>query len=483
MTFKEYPEYDAVGLAELISHREVSAAEVLDAAIEAIEHLNPEINAIIHKMYDEARQVLQAGLPSTKVAGVPYALKDVGLLYEGVPTRFGSRLFEDFVPDHSSTLVERLSDAGVLILGKTNAPEFALTVATEPQRFGPTRNPWDPAHGCGGSSGGSVAAVTARMLPAAHGGDGGGSIRVPASHCGLVGFKPTRARTPAGPDLGEGWSGVSVDHAVTRTVRDTAALLDVTHGPAPGDPYCAPWQPRPFLDEVEREPGALRIALMLEAPNRVEVDEACRAAAEKAALLCADLGHSVEEAAFEFDMAAMVWAYRVVVSSNIHNVIAARLDSLGRPLHDDDLESITRVRAEEYRRFTGADYAKATQIFHAIGRRMGAFFESFDILLTPTAAQPPLELGVIDMGGDDLDAFDEALFGHAPFTAHFNASGNPGISLPLHWSDAGLPVGAHFGGRFGDDGLLLRLAAQLERAHPWAARRPPLSTAAYGEIS
>ncbi len=476
IAFKEYPEYDAMGLADLIARKQVTAVEVLDAAIAVIEDLNPRLNAIIHTMYDEARKTISAGLPDTMVAGVPYALKDIGMFYTGVPTRCGSRLFNDFILDHDSTLVERLRRAGVVILGKTNIPDFALTIATEPRLFGPTENPWKSGYSCAGSSGGSVAAVAARMLPAAHAGDGGGSIRVPAAHCGLVGFKPTRARNPYGPDLGEGWSGVGVDHAVTRTVRDTAALLDVTHGPAPGDPYYAPEPPRPFIDEVGMEPGCLRIAFTVDAPNGVPVHDECKAAARNAAQLCTELGHNVEEAAFNFDMATMVWAYRVMIASNMHNVIEARLQQLGRDLQDDDLEQITRLRTEEYQRFTGADYARATQLFHTIGRQMGAFFEKYDILLTPTAAQPPLPLGVIDMGGDNLDVFDDALFGHAPFTAHFNVSGNPAISLPSHWSKEGLPVGVHFGGRFGKDGTLIRLAAQIEKARPWQDRRPPIVT-------
>ena len=474
-TFKEYPEYDALGIAELIANKQVAATEVLDAAIATIEELNPAYNAIIHTMYDDARNTVEVGLPDTKLAGVPYALKDIGMFYAGVPTRCGSSLFNDFIPDHDSTLVERLRRAGVLILGKTNIPEFALTVATEPRLFGPTENPWKRGYSCAGSSGGSAAAVAARMLPAAHAGDGGGSIRVPAAHCGLVGFKPTRARNPCGPDLGEGWSGVGMDHAVSRTVRDTAALLDVTHGPAPGDPYCAPEPPRSFLDEVGKEPGTLRIGFTVAAPNGVRVHDECKSATENAVQLCQDLGHQVEEAAVKFDMAALVWAYRVIIASNMHNVITARLQELNRELQDDDLEPITRLRAEEYQRFNGADYARATQLFHSIGRQMGAFFEEYDILVTPTAAHPPLQLGKIDMSGGDLDAFDDALFGHAPFTAHYNVSGNPAISLPLHWSRDRLPVGVHFGGRFGADGTILRLAGQIEKAAPWRERRPPLA--------
>jgi amidase len=474
-TFKEYPDYDGVGLAELIAHGDVTAAEILEAAIEQIETRNPELNAVIHKMYDQARRTVDDGLAPSVLSGMPYALKDIGLLYTGVPTRAGSTLFNDFVPDHDSTLVERLRAAGVVIVGKTNTPEFALTVATEPRLFGETHNPWKRGFSCGGSSGGSAAAVAAGMLPAAHAGDAGGSIRVPAAHCGLVGMKPTRARNPSGPDLGEGWSGVSIDHGVTRTVRDTAALLDISHGPATGDPYAVPVPARPFMEELGANPGQLRIALMTDAPNGAPVDPECVLAAESAAALCVDLGHQVETASFHFDMDAMVFAFRVIVASNLHNLIEDRLSELGRPLADDDLEQISRLRAEEYRRFNGADYARAVQSLHTLGRQVGAFFENYDILLTPTAAGAPLRHGVIDMGGDNLDAFDAALFNHAPFTAHFNVAGNPAISLPLSMSEQGLPIGVHFGGRYAEDDTLLRLSAQIEQAQPWHDRKPPIA--------
>ncbi len=479
--FKEYPQYDSVGLARLIADRQVSATEVLDAAIATIEALNPQLNAIIHPMYDEARTAVQAGLPDGPLSGVPYALKDIGLFYTGVPTRAGCRLFNDFIPDHDSTLVARLRGAGVVIVGKTNTPEFALTVATEPSLFGATSNPWKSGYSCAGSSGGSAAAVAARMLPSAHAGDGGGSIRVPAAHCALVGLKPTRARIPCGPDLGEGWSGVGVDHAVTRSVRDTAALLDVSHGPESGDPYSVPAPRRPFAEEVGAAPGTLRIAVTDEAPNGAPVHAECKTAVQNAAQLCTQLGHNVEEAGFSFDMEAMVWCYRVIVASNLHNVIEGWLTQLGRPLREDDLEPISRVRAGEFGRYNGADYARAVQTLHTIGRQMGAFFDDYDILLSPTAAQPPLQHGVISMRGEDLDAFDNALFGHAPFTAHFNVSGNPGISLPLHWTADGLPIGVHFGGRYAREDTLLRLASQIEQAQPWQHRIAPINACAIHE--
>ena len=473
--FKEYAQYDCVGIAQLIVAGEVSAIEVLEAAIATIEAVNPRINAVIHTMYDQARQSVEAGLPASVLSGVPYALKDIGLLYTGVPTRAGSRLFNDFVPDHDSTIVARLRAAGVVIVGKTNTPEFAMTVATEPQLFGPTTNPWKAGYSCAGSSGGSAAAVAARLLPAAHAGDGGGSIRVPAAHCGLVGLKPTRARIPSGPDVGEGWSGVGVDHAVTRSVRDTAALLDITHGPESGDPYSVPAPARAFSQEVGTDPGRLRIAVTDEAPNGVPVHAECKTAVRNAAKLCEDLGHNVEQAAFAFDMEAMVWCYRVIVASNLHNVIDGWLQHLGRDLREDDLEPVSRARAEEFNRFNGSDYARAVQTLHTIGRQMGAFFDDYDILLSPTAAQPPLQHGVISMGGEDLTAFDDALFRHAPFTAHFNVSGNPGISLPLHWTADGLPVGVHFGGRYAAEDTLLRLSSQIEQASAWHERVAPIS--------
>src|SRR5580704_10303009 len=296
MRYDEFTRYDGLGLAELVQRRQVSAAEVLEAAVAAVETRNHEINAVVGRLYDQARAAIAAGLPAGPFTGVPYLLKDLGAHYQGAVTSYGGTLFKDNVVDHDSEITVRLKRAGLVIFGKTNTPELGLASSTEPRLFGPTRNPWHLGHSAGGSSGGSAAAVASGMAPMAHATDGGGSIRIPASACGLFGLKPTRARNPLGPDQGEGWGGASVGHAVTRTVRDSAALLDATCGPDLGDPYWAPPSARPFLDEVGGEPGRLRIAITTRPWNGQAVDPQCAAAAQAAAKLCESLGHHVEEA-------------------------------------------------------------------------------------------------------------------------------------------------------------------------------------------
>ncbi len=470
--FPEYETYDALGLASLIASGEVKAEEVLEAAIGCVEERNPQVNAVVHTMFEEARRTIAAGLPEGPLSGVPYMLKDLYVLYAGAPTSNGSHLFDGYVADHDSTIVERLRAAGLVVVGKTNTPEFGINATTEPVVHGPTRNPWSPDRSAGGSSGGAAAAVAAGMVPAAHATDGGGSIRIPASNCGLFGLKPTRARNPAGPDVGEGWSGLSSGHAVSRSVRDSAALLDATHGPAAGDPYHAPPPERPFRDEVGADPGRLRIALTTAAPSGVPVDAECVRAAEDAAKLCADLGHEVSEAAPELDRDTVSWATNVIIASNLRNAIDVRLKALGREQRQGDVETITALWSEEGRKHTGADYARAVTVVHGVGRRFGAFFEDYDVLLSPTLAAPPLALGTLDMMGDDPKAYNKALMSHIPFTPQFNISGCPAMSLPLHWSADGLPVGVHFGAAFGGEATLLRLAGQIEEARPWSDRRP-----------
>lgn len=336
--FAEFEQYDGIGLADLVRRRQVRPEEVLEAAIARVEARNPAVNAVVSRLYDEARAAIRAGLPVGPFTGVPYLLKDLGALYTGAITSFGSRLFVDYRADHDSEITARLKRAGLVIFGKTNTPEFGLSASTEPRLFGATRNPWNLSHSAGGSSGGSAAAVAAGMLPMAHATDGGGSIRIPASCCGLVGLKPTRARNPLGPDLGEGWGGASVAHAVTRTVRDSAALLDATSGPDVGDPYWAPPPAGPFLSEVGREPGRLRIALTTMPWNGQPVDPECIEATRAAARLCERLGHRVEEARPEVDESALWLATRIIIGANIRAVLEARAATLCRELSADDVE-------------------------------------------------------------------------------------------------------------------------------------------------
>ena len=474
MKYEDYARYDGLGLAELVRRREVSPAELLDAAIARMDATNHDINAVVCRLDDQARASVAAGLPAGPFTGVPYLLKDLGAHYQGAVTSFGGALFKDFVPDHDSEITIRLKRAGLVIVGKTNTPELGLASSTEPRLFGPTRNPWNLAHSAGGSSGGSAAAVAAGVLPMAHATDGGGSIRIPASACGLFGLKPTRARNPMGPDAGEGWGGASVGHAVTRTVRDSAALLDATSGPDVGDPYWAPPPARPFLEEVGRDPGHLRIAITTTAWNGQAVDPECAEATRAAARLCERLGHGVEEASPVFDAPALGAATLVIIGANLRVALEARAASLGRELGPADVERITWIRALDGHTTRAADYARAIGVVHRTGRRVAPFFRRFDVLLTPTMCRPPHPLGVIDMMTDDLDRYGQAVLGTIAFTSLWNACGNPAMSVPLAWSRAGLPMGVQFVAGFGDEATLFRLGAQLEAAQPWTARKPPL---------
>jgi len=471
---EQFERYDGLGLAELIRTKEATPEEVLAATLERIDGRNPAINAVVTRMDDHARAAIRAGLPDGPFKGVPYLLKDLGALYTGVVTSYGSGLFASNVPDHDSEIVARMKRAGLVIVGKSNTPEMGIAPSTEPRLFGPTRNPWSLGHSAGGSSGGAAAAVAAGMLPMAHATDGGGSIRIPASACGLFGLKPTRARNPMGPDAGEGWSGASIGHAVTWSVRDSAALLDATSGPDIGDPYWAPPPARPFLEEVGRDPGRLRIALTTTPWLAGPVDPECAEAVRGAAKLCASLGHHIEEARPQFDEAAWGQASRTIVVASLTFTLETRAAALGRPLSQDDVERITWERVQEARAFSAADYARAIHTVHRTGRAVARFLEQYDILLTPTMAKPPHPLGVLSLSNPDSAAFLAARTASVGFTALFNSSGHPAMSVPLAVSKSGLPLGVQFVARFGDEATLFRLASQLEAAQPWKDRRPPL---------
>ena len=471
---KDYEGYDGLGLAHLVKTRAVTAKELLEAAVERIEARNPAVNAVVNRMYDLAETAIAAGLAEGPFTGVPYLLKDLGVYYADTVTSSGSAFFRDAVADHDSEFVARMKRAGLVILGKTNTSEFGLSTSVEPKLFGPTRNPWNLEFSAGGSSGGAGAAVASGMLPIAHATDGGGSIRIPASCCGLFGLKPTRARTPMGPDLGENWSGSSVGHAVTRSVRDSAALLDATAGPAVGDPYWAPPPNRPYLAEVGEEAGRLKIAITTKAWSGHPVDPECLAAVSRAAKLCESLGHCVEEASPILDEELHNKARRVVIGANTRTTLEARGKALGREPKPDDVETFTWAAAESGRQLTASDYAAAIRVLHQIGRIVGRFFTRYDLLLTPTMCEPPYRLGVLSMtGNNDPQAYLRALLGTIAFTSLFNTAGNPAMSVPLHWSANGLPVGVQFAAAFGNEATLFRLAAQLEAAQPWADRRPP----------
>lgn len=472
--FTEYGSHDALSLADLMRRGEVTAEEVLDAAIARADAVNPSINAIVKRIDGPARGRVAAGLPEGPLAGVPFLIKDLGAMQEGVGMGNGSRLWNDFVAPIDFTYTERAEAAGLVVFGRTNTPEMGISWTTEPVANGPTRNPWNLNHSAGGSSGGAAAAVAAGIVPAAHATDGGGSIRIPAANCGLFGLKPTRARNPAGPVVGEGWSGLATGHVVSRSVRDSAALLDATHGPAPGDPYAAPIQRSPFLDEVGKAPGRLRVALHLTALDGKPLHPENRAAAEAAGKLFAELGHDVEEAMPEVDTEALGDAITVIIAGNLWNGVAARYAQLGREPDGSDLEKATWAWACSGRERLASDYAAAVAAIHAAGRTLAAFYDRYDVMLSTVMNGPPRELGYVGQDERDLEDFLSALWGEMPVTPLANMTGTPAMSVPLSWSSAGLPIGIHVGAAFGREDRLLRLASQLEQARPWADRRPEI---------
>ncbi len=473
MAIDDYSTLDATALAALVRRREVTPLELVDAAIAGIERLNPEINAVITPMFDEARAAARGTLPAGPFQGVPFLLKDLGATYRGARMSFGSDLAGDYAPDYDSELVVRLKQAGLITLGKTNTPEFGIVGTTEPRRFGPTRNPWDTTRTAGGSSGGAAAAVAAGFVPMAHASDGGGSIRIPASYCGVFGLKPTRARNSSRPRA-DSLAGFSVEHAVTRSVRDSAALMDAKAGPAVGDPYWAPPPARPFLAEVTTLPGRLRIAVSTTAQAGITLHPDCVRATQEAARLCAELGHEIVEAAPAIDDALLaealdtVWAVGVAASVNG----LARL--VGKTPSADLVEPLTWALYEQGCRTTAPEYVRALGLCAALSDTVSQFFTQYDLWLSPTLANPPLPLGyAAALPGDPLAGYRRD-WENCLYMSLCNMTGQPGMSVPLYWTAEGLPVGAHFMGRFGHEATLFRLAAQLEQARPWNRRRPPL---------
>jgi len=472
--FKEYDNYDAVGLAELVRRRQVSPEELLEEAIARVEQRDSALNSVVNKLYDHARAAIRAGLPNGPLHGVPFLLKDLHALCAGAVTTNGSRFFQDNRADHDSELVTRYKKAGLVIFGKTNTPEFGLTITTEPTLFGPTRNPWNAQHTAGGSSGGSAAAVAAGLVPAAHASDGGGSIRIPASCCGLFGVKPTRGRNPHGPDRGEGWAGMSTEHAITRSVRDSAVLLDSTCGPDVGAPYFAASPLQPYSSEVGATLEPLHIALATRTPAGEKIAPECEQAVMQTARLLEEMGHRIEQTDLDFVPEELGPGFRMVIAGNTRAAIDLHAAKTGNRPGPEKFEKVTWALFEAGARASAAEYARAVLAVHRTGRMVGRFFERHDVLLAPTLPRPPEKLGVFDMNSDDIESYRRAIALFTAFTAPFNASGNPAMSVPLHWTAEGLPVGVQFVARYGDEAALFRLAAQLEQAKPWFHRRPRL---------
>lgn len=495
LTFAEYDRLDALGMADLVRSGQVSAAELCETAIARAEVLNVALNAVVHPLYGRART--QARDPGRgPLAGVPFLLKDFGAQLAGVPHSGGSRARRAFVPAGDDELVRRWRAAGLNVLGKTNTPEFALLPVTEPELFGPARNPWDLGRTPGGSSGGSAAAVAAGVVPAAGAGDGGGSIRIPASCCGLFGLKPSRGRVPTGPESGELWQGLAVEHVLTRSVRDSAALLDLVQGPDVGAPYFLPAPERPYLEEVGRPPERLRVGFSVAHPLGRPVHPACVAAVQDAARLLEDLGHTVEEVPLPFDGPALAWAFLMVYFGETGASLAALEGVLGRPARPGDVEPVTWLLGLLGRMYTAADFAAARHGWNAHARRMGRFHQGHDLLLTPTLAVPPMRIGEtapkpaellllslvgrLNLGGvlrrsGMVERLAEDTLEKVPYTQLANFTGQPAMSVPLSWTQGGLPVGVQFVAPLAREDLLFRLAGELEEARPWFGRRPPLT--------
>jgi amidase len=469
---------DATAQAALVRDGEASPAELAEAAIARIEALDPHLNAVIHPLFEEARAASSGSLPEGPFRGVPFLLKDLGAAFSGQPLHLGMEFLKrrDFRAPVDTYLAQRFQAAGFVTVGKTNTPELGILPTTEPRAYGPSRNPWNPEHSTGGSSGGSAAAVAAGLVPVAHANDGGGSIRIPASECGLVGLKPTRQRISEGPLMGDNMSGLTAELVVSKSVRDTASILDAVRGPAPGDPYVAPPPERPYIEEVDADPGRLRIALWTDPISDHVADPEVVEAAKSAAATLEGLGHAVEERGMDwvadFDLIA---TFVVRWAAGQAATLAQLGEVLGEEIGEHDVEPLTWALAEQGREVGSGDYLRAVGAHQRMGRAIAAIHdEGFDLILSPTLGEPPPRLGTFDDSGPNpLVAIDRAAL-TATFTAPFNATGQPAISLPLHWSEEGLPIGTQLIAAYAREDILIRVASQLETAQPWAQRRPPI---------
>ena len=492
--FPEFHQYDGLGLAELVRKKEVTPLELVEEVISRIETYNPEINAVIYKMYDKARERAKAELPEGSFTGVPFLIKDALDTLEGEPTSSGTSILRNVLRSNDTETVRRFRAAGLIFIGKTNLSELCLLPYTEPRVFGPTRNPWSLTRTPGGSSGGSAAAVAACIVPVAGGADGGGSIRIPASCCGVFGLKPTRGRVPTGPDIADPWRGFAQENVISRSVRDSAAMLDAIEGPDVGAPYWAPPVERSYRKEVTREPGRLRVAFTSAPLMGKDVHEDCVEGLNNTARLLEQLGHEVVEAAPDVDKEPFSLSYLTVIAAETCAEVNAIIKLVGQKASVLDFEPGTQALAALGKVISAGDYAKALNYLSASSRRIARFFEDYDVLLTPTLARPPVAIGSLQMSKTEsrivrlqsrlnaawimkalhvIDTLSEKTFDIIPYTAVFNVTGQPAMSVPLYWNEEMLPVGMQFAARFGAESTLFRLAGQLERAQPWFDKLPP----------
>lgn len=483
MHLEEYASYDALGLADLVRRRQVSPAELRDLGMRAIELLNPTLNAVVATMPEEAEASLRRMAAGAPFAGVPFLIKDIGAAYEGVPSEAGCRLMKGHVSPHDSELAKRYKRAGLVAIGRTTTPEIGNNVTTEPLATGPTRNPWHIGRSAGGSSGGSAAAVAAGIAPMGHAADGAGSIRVPAANCGLFGLKPSRGRNPTGPDLHEILFGLVNDHVVTRSVRDSAALLDATAGSEIGGRLLLPAPSGTFLAASQRDPKRLRIAFSAK-PGRGggSAHADCVTMTHDVAALCERLGHEVREAAPDIDVAEVTQVFLEFAGAAVRQMVAAARRETGRPVNHDTLEATTLRILEYAESRSAAQFVETFDIMHRTSRILGEFFTTCDVWLSPVMAFPPPLLGLLNADDPNLSAFEWMLkvVTACPYVAMFNQSGQPALSIPLYWNAEGLPIGTQLAGHLGAEETLFSLSAQLERARPWAHRRPDVHVAGQG---
>lgn len=493
MTFEEYRKHDALALAELVRKKEVTPAELIEIAIQRAESVNPKINAIIHKMYDKAKEMANKVNVNASFAGVPFLIKDIGIHIKDEPLTRGSKAWQGFKSTEDSLIVNKFRQGGLMFLGRTNAPEFGITPYTEPKYYGPTRNPWNTAKTAGGSSGGSAAAVAAGITPIATASDGGGSIRIPAANCGLFGLKPSRGRVTLGNQTGEWWSGAVVEGCVSRSVRDSAAFLDLIQGNAVGDLYMTQPPARPYLEEIQIDPKPLKIAYSTQHTLGHKMHAETAKAVHQAAELLKDMGHQVEETKLPYEPEDLTEIFLTTVVAEAAADFEDLERFLGRKVRTSDVEIANYALALLGRTFSAKDFAYQKRRWNEVARRVGAFHEQYDILLTSTVAMPPFDIGAIQPTSGELsslrvvNAFGlgsvlkasigplaEKTFSYIPYTAIANMTGQPSMSVPLHWTPENLPVGTMFTAALGREDLLFQLAGQLEKAKPWFDKVPNL---------
>jgi amidase len=476
ISLSEYSSYDGLGLAQLVARKELTAEELVNVALQAIEKVNPKLNAVLGTLREQAISEIRDGLPGGPFAGVPFLIKEIVLHAKNVRCEMGSKIAQGFVAPEDSELMARFRRAGLVLVGTTQTPELGYNPTTETKLFGPVHNPWNLGRSAGGSSGGSGAAVAAGVVPIAHANDGGGSIRIPASCNGLLGLKPTRDRVPNGPDYADPLCGLACEFAVTRSVRDSAALLDAVAGPDIGAPSHPVPPVRPYREEVGAAPGRLRIAWTTAPASGEKIDAECVAAVHETVRLLESLGHTLIEDRPLYDWELFLENVHVIWTAFTAASVNALATAFNRKPGPDNLEAVTLACYEDGKRFSAVDLLNAMAHGNLVSRQVGKFFEGVDVFVTPTIARAPAPLGELDQNRAGLSAMEwtRQVFTYVPFTPLFNSTGQPAMSLPLHWTADGLPVGVQFVGRFGDEATLIRLASQIEEAQPWAGRRPPV---------